>query len=179
MSLLYGAGNGDGIVKIIGGGGYKYVNSVTQSHTQQLVLVIRYRTCLTFDDICCLLAKYTALYIYALQNMGLKAVLKADRLASTAAIHDEMNIPFLETRCAIHSAVEMYKVHTNQAPPREMFERYDKQSCTVTRQQTKGDFKLPHCRLEFGKRNFRFRGPKIWSCVQSETRQAKTSKGFK
>ena len=116
-----------------------------------------------------------------LQNMGIKTILKADKLASTPSIHEELNTPFLGTRRLIHSATEMFKVYKNQVPPREanMFEKIDNQTSATTRQSTRGDYKLPHCCLEFGKRNFRFRGPKIWSSVPCENRTSETSKGFK
>ena len=88
------------------------INRTTELYTSLILPMFDYAD-IIFD---CLSQK-DAQTLQRLQNMGIKTILKADRLASTASIHEELNIPYLGTRRKINSAVEMYKVSTGLAPP--------------------------------------------------------------
>ncbi len=116
-----------------------------------------------------------------LQNMGIKTILKADRLTSTISIHEELNIRYLSTRRDINSATEMYKVDQGLAPPAvcSMFRKCANDEGKITRQTTQGEYLVPRCRLEYGRRNFRHRGPNIWAQVPPTHRTAPNVKTFK
>ena len=127
------------------------------------------------------LSQRDTLTLQNLQNMGIKSILQVDRLTSTAEIHEHMNMPYLADRRDINAAAEMFKVDKGLAPRNvsSMFEKLNHSNMRNTRQATKGDYKMPHCRLEYGKRNFRYRGPKIWAKVPVDIRQSDTTKCFK
>ena len=121
-----------------------------------------------------------AMTLQRLQNMGLKTILQADK-TSTALVHEMTNIPYLVNKRNINTAAEMYKVHTGLAPPKmcEMFQKISTVSGANTRQSAHGDFLIPTCRLEIGKKNFCYRGPKLWSQVPTELRSCSNAKTFK
>ena len=116
-----------------------------------------------------------------LQNMGIKTILQAEKQTSTALIHELTNIPYLVDKRDIDTAAEMFKVNKGLAPPKinEMFTKIENVSGANTRQSTRGDFVIPAVRLETGKRNFRYRGPKTWSLVPVEIRSCSNTKSFK
>ena len=91
-----------------------------------------------------------------LQNMGIDSVLQANRLTSTSLIHEEIDIPLLAVRREINCATEMYKVDKGLAPPNvsNMFVKCADSEGAITRQPTRGDYRILHCRLEFGRCNF-------------------------
>ena len=116
-----------------------------------------------------------------LQNMGLKTILQSDKLAPTALIHQMTNIPYLADKRDINTAAEMYKVSSGLAPKNicNMFQKISTNTGANMRQSSRGDFQLPKCRLEMGKRNLQYRGPKIWRHVPPEIRSCSTVNNFK
>ena len=116
-----------------------------------------------------------------LQNMGIKIVLQADRLAHTSEIHENINLPYLITRRDVNSATLMYKIDTADAPINtcNMFRKVNSSNDRQTRQSARGGYEIPKCRLELGKRNFRYRGAKIWKQVPEQIRKSESVKSFK
>lgn len=113
------------------------------------------------------LSQRDALTLQRLQNMGIKMVLQADKRAHTTDIHEAVDLPYLIYRRDINTATMMYKVDKKIAPMQicNMFHKKSAQSSRCTRQSSRGDYVVPKCRLQLGKQNFRYRGPKIWECT--------------
>ena len=76
-------------------------------HTSRILPLFEYA-----DVVYHCLSQRDALTLQRLQNMGIKTVLQADRLAHTSSIHEEINLPYLVTRRDINSAAMMYRVDT-------------------------------------------------------------------
>ena len=127
------------------------------------------------------LSQKDATLLQRLQNMSLKTVLKVDKRSSTTAIHDQLNMLPLDKRRNMHSATQMFKISQNQVPISisNMFEKSSHENRMPTRRVTSGNYLLPHCRLELGKRNFRYRGTKIWEAIPSDIKNSANLNRFK
>ena len=96
--------------------------------------------------------------------MGLKTVLMAGKLTSTKHIHETLHVMPLEIRRNMHVANEMAKVCLAISPLaiQNMFFKVSHDG-PVTRSKTAGTYDVPKCNLEMSKRNFRYRGPVVWT----------------
>ena len=102
-----------------------------------------------------------------IQNMALKSILKALRLAPTAMIHEELDMMTLSTRRTLHDAKQMYKIYHGNCPRNVLcrFKGHSMVNCKQTRAVTSGSFEIPKYRLCQSKRNFVYRGIKIWESL--------------
>ena len=115
-----------------------------------------------------------------LQNMSLKSILQTNKRTSTVTIHENLDMIPLETRRNIHSTTQMYKVNKELVPATisNMFTPLEA-GHRNTRCETRGNYVIQRCRLEFGHQNFRYRGPVLWDSLPTSLKQAKNLQAFK
>ena len=116
-----------------------------------------------------------------LQNCALRNTVRCHKLTPTVQLHENCSIELLSTRRDIHVSNEMYKVNTGMSPHniQYMFELSRDKHCKVTRNAMNDNYYVPRCRLETGKRNFRYRGAKNWNALPRGLRQSSSLSVFK
>ena len=105
-----------------------------------------------------------------LQNLCFKLILHVDKRTPTMDIHAEMNMDLLQVRRSKHVAVEMYKVDQHLLPESVQNLFHKSQHCYATRSRMRGDYHTQRKRLEYGKRCFMVRGPKVWHIIPPEVK---------
>ena len=116
-----------------------------------------------------------------LQNCSLRQILKCDRLSPISDMHTVCEIEVLERRRDRHVSHEMYKAINGNAPSniKKMFIHVHEKHDVKTRSNTSEQLYLPRCKLEFSKRNFKYRGVRNWNPLPLNLRKAPTFEQFK
>ena len=116
-----------------------------------------------------------------LQNMAFKNILNVPRLTPTDHIHTQLKQDRLEIRRKKHTATCMYDIHHATAPPKinEMFIKLSQIHDRQTRRNRDLNYYVPRVNLEMTKRNFKYRGVKVWETIPDEVKIAPTKKAFK
>ena len=116
----------------------------------------------------CLSAKDAAT-LQKLQNSCLKHILQLPRLTSTSYIHTTLDVEYLAVRRKQHVATQMFRV--NNGMVLDQIENRFKERAAVsqrtTRSSLRNNYEIPKTNLEMSKRNFVFRGSKIWYLYQT------------
>ena len=116
-----------------------------------------------------------------LQNCSLRQILKCDRLSPVADMHSICDIEMLSTRRDRHVSHDMYRVTHDIAPAsiQNMFQFVHETHSKQTRSRTSELLYLPRCKLEFSKRNFKYRGVLNWNPLPDELRHLPSLATFK
>ncbi len=124
------------------------------------------------------LPQKSATLLQRLQNLCLKLILQVDKQTSTSYIHKVMNMDQLHVCRAKHCATEMYKIENSLVPQpiQDLFQK--SQHFYQTRSTARRDFVTKRKRLEYGRRCFTVRGPKIWHSIPPLVKQAPDIKTF-
>ena len=116
-----------------------------------------------------------------LQNCSLRQILQCDKLSPVAEMHDICDLEMLNVRRDRHTSQEVYKAVHGITPEsvQNMFSFVHETHSRSTRSIALEQLYLPRCKLEFSKRNFKYRGVKIWNPLPLEVRNAPTLSQFK
>ncbi len=114
-----------------------------------------------------------------LQNLCFKLILHVDKLTPTVQIHRSMNMDQLHIRRAKHCVMQMFKIESLLVPEtvQNLFQKT--QHSYSTRSAARSDYVTQYKRLEYGKRCFTIRGPKIWDLLPPVVKQAPDIESFK
>ncbi len=115
-----------------------------------------------------------------IQNCSVRQKLKCDKLSPTADMHAECNIEMLRDRRDRHVSHDMYRATHDMAPSRiqNMF-KYVHDTHSKQTSHTSEHLYLPRCKLEFSKRNFKYRGVLNWNPLPVDLRHAPSLATFK
>ena len=110
------------------------------------------------------MSQKNSMALQRVQNMAFKSILKVPKLTATTQIHADLDMLTLNQRRTMHTATQMYKIHTHDCPHyvEWLFECRGDQSNHCTRAAVIGDFTIPRLRLEQSKRCFTYRGSVTW-----------------
>ncbi len=102
-------------------------------------------------------------------------------MTSTAFIHNEREMSSLQERRTQHSATLMYQVDKALCPPPvlQLFKKSMNVSGRSMRLNTHSNFEIPRCRLEMFRRNFVYRGTKLWYNIPQELKNSDSLACFK
>ncbi len=119
--------------------------------------------------------------LQVLQNMAYKFILGVPLLTSTAYIHKELDMLTLQERRTQHSATMMFQVDNSLCPPPvlRLFKRRLQITDRHTRMNVQSNFEIPRYRLELCRRNYVYRGIKLWYVVPYELKCAESLPCFK
>ena len=119
--------------------------------------------------------------LQVLQNMAFKFIPGVPLLTPTAYIHRELEMYTLQERRTQHSATIMYQVDKALCPPPvlRLFKRRLEITDRHTRMNMQSNFEIPRYRLELCRRNFVYRGIKLWYTVPSELKNSESLSCFK
>ena len=128
-----------------------------------------------YCDIVCHCLNYRDQHILQkLQNCALRNTVQCKKLPPTSELHDRCSIEYLSIRRSVYVSNEMFKVTNKRSPVniQNTFELTSEIHFRSTRGSLNERHNVPRCRLETGKRNFRYRGAKNWNCLPLELRQS-------
>ena len=119
--------------------------------------------------------------LQVLQNMAFKFILGVPLLTPTAVIHQELEMFTLQERRTQHSATMMYQVDKSlcPSPVLRLFRRRLDVTERQTRMNVQSNFEIPRYRLELCRRNFVYRGIKLWYDVPIELKNCESLACFK
>ena len=116
-----------------------------------------------------------------LQNCALRNTVQCRKLTPTDEVHEICSMEYLITRCNMHVSNEMYKIDKGLSPlnVQSMFTKTMAVSERYTRSTANDMYYVPKCKLETGKRNFRYRGAKNWNYLPLALKQSPSLSVFK
>ena len=122
--------------------------------------------------------------IYTLQkllNCSMRQILKCEKLSSVADMHAICDIEMLNTQIDRHVSHDMYRATHKIAPSSiwNMFTYVHDTHSKQTRSHTSDRLYIPRCKLEFSKRNFKYRGVSNWNPLPEDLRHAPSLATFK
>ena len=126
------------------------------------------------------LSQNDALSLQRIQNMALKHMLHAHRLTEIVDLHNELKVDPLNVRRFKYSVSMMYRVHHNLvgSAVSNMFTKTDMISVWLIWHNSLLNFYVPRLKLEMSKRNFKYRGVKIWERIVTTMKNLPTLKSF-
>ncbi len=116
-----------------------------------------------------------------LQNCSLRQILKYDKLSPVSDMHSICNIEMLDMRRDRHVSHDLYRATHDIAPAsiQNMFKYVHDTHSKQTRSHTSELLYLPRCKLEFSKRNFKYRGVLYWNPLPENLRHSQSLATFK
>ena len=115
-----------------------------------------------------------------IQNCACRFILKADKFASSKALHEELQLPYLHQRRTIHLAMECYTgYHNKEAGLHYMFQPKDDTRIRETRSTRANQVEVTNIRTVTGRKAFGFRGPNFWNKLEMDTRIIHEKTAFK
>ncbi len=115
-----------------------------------------------------------------IQNCACRIILKADNLTSTKVLHQNLNLPTLKQRRAIHMAMECHNnIFNEEAGLHSFFEKIDSTRRRTTRMENTNCMKTANIRSVVGRKAFSFRGPDFWNKLELDLRLITSKNGFK